>query len=216
MAKWWWDLEFYIRHLGSVAHLNFMNKTDKEIFQNGFRISMIRLVEMAAERQKYIDQTQSLNLFFLPNVEKNTFMKSTFLLEIKGEITLLCSFFKILENCLRRKKVICEEEVYGMSAIMHDWAFSSSLFHSESWFFDWWEDFYIIFIFSKFANLSLILPILNIPILPILMYARCLFQRTHAGYPRLCQLQTLKIFCIFSLERSWAKNTPGFMEFFLY
>lgn len=98
-------------HLGSVAHLNFMNKTDKEIFKTAFEISMIRLVEMAAERQKYIDQTQSLNLFFLPNVEKKHFHEVHFLawkLKVKS---LYYVRSLNLGKLLAKKKVICEEEV---------------------------------------------------------------------------------------------------------
>lgn len=98
-------------HLGSVAHLNFMNKTDKEIFKTAFEISMIRLVQMAAERQKYIDQTQSLNLFFLPNVEKKHFHEVHFLawkLKVKS---LYYVRSLNLGKLLAKKKVICEEDV---------------------------------------------------------------------------------------------------------
>ena len=49
---------------GSVQHVTWLTEEEKEVFKTAFEISQDSLVKMAAERQKYIDQAQSLNLFF--------------------------------------------------------------------------------------------------------------------------------------------------------
>jgi ribonucleoside-diphosphate reductase alpha chain len=61
-----WDQ--IIRDRGSVAGLpdDIINAYDKEIFYTFTEINQLALVEQAAVRQRYIDQTQSLNLSFDP------------------------------------------------------------------------------------------------------------------------------------------------------
>lgn len=49
---------------GSVAHLDFLDQKTKDTYKTAFEIDQIHLVKMAANRQKYICQAQSLNLFF--------------------------------------------------------------------------------------------------------------------------------------------------------
>jgi ribonucleoside-diphosphate reductase alpha chain len=51
---------------GSVQHLSFMDDHDKAVFKTAFELDQMVVVELAADRQKYIDQSQSLNLFFHP------------------------------------------------------------------------------------------------------------------------------------------------------
>lgn len=53
-----------INHNGSVQHLDWLTDDEKLVFRTAFEIDQMSLVKMAAERQKYIDQGQSLNLFF--------------------------------------------------------------------------------------------------------------------------------------------------------
>jgi ribonucleoside-diphosphate reductase alpha chain len=57
-----------IAHDGSVQHLDFLDEREKETFKTAIEIDQRWLVEHAADRQKYIDQAQSLNLFFRPDV----------------------------------------------------------------------------------------------------------------------------------------------------
>lgn len=54
---------------GSVQHLKFLTDEQKEVFLTFEEINMHGLVEAAGERQKYIDQTQSLNLCFPANAD---------------------------------------------------------------------------------------------------------------------------------------------------
>ena len=58
---------------GSVQHLDFLDKNEKEVFLTAYEINQLALVELAGDRQKYIDQAQSLNLFFSTRVDPEVF-----------------------------------------------------------------------------------------------------------------------------------------------
>lgn len=51
---------------GSVQHLDFLTEEEKEVFKTFGEISQKEIVIQAAQRQKYIDQGQSLNLMIPP------------------------------------------------------------------------------------------------------------------------------------------------------
>jgi ribonucleoside-diphosphate reductase alpha chain len=51
---------------GSVQHLDYLSDNEKLIFKTFPEISMREVVGQAADRQKYLDQSQSLNLTFHP------------------------------------------------------------------------------------------------------------------------------------------------------
>jgi len=53
---------------GSIQHLDIFTKDEKDIFKTAMELDQRWIVELASDRQKYIDQTQSINLFFRPNV----------------------------------------------------------------------------------------------------------------------------------------------------
>ena len=53
---------------GSVQHLTWMDDWTKDVFKTSMEIDQRWLVQHAADRQEYIDQAQSLNLFFRPDV----------------------------------------------------------------------------------------------------------------------------------------------------
>ena len=52
---------------GSVQHLDILDEHTKEVFKTSMEIDMRWLIEHAADRQEYIDQAQSINLFFRPD-----------------------------------------------------------------------------------------------------------------------------------------------------
>ena len=52
---------------GSVQHLEFLDDWTKDVFKTSMEIDQRWIVQHAADRQPYIDQAQSLNLFFRPN-----------------------------------------------------------------------------------------------------------------------------------------------------
>jgi len=55
---------------GSVQHLDFLSQDEKDTYKTSFEIDQRWLIELAADRTPYIDQSQSLNLFIPADVEK--------------------------------------------------------------------------------------------------------------------------------------------------
>lgn len=51
-----------LKNSGSVQHLDFLTEEEKQVFLTFFEIPQDWILEMAADRQKYLDQSQSLNL----------------------------------------------------------------------------------------------------------------------------------------------------------
>jgi len=56
-------------HGGSVQHLKFLTQDEKDIFKTFGEISQKEIIIQAAQRQKFIDQGQSLNLMIPPNTK---------------------------------------------------------------------------------------------------------------------------------------------------
>jgi len=54
---------------GSVQHLEFLSDWEKEIFKTAMELDQMWIIEHAANRQKYICQSQSVNLFFIADEE---------------------------------------------------------------------------------------------------------------------------------------------------
>ena len=52
---------------GSVQHLTWMDEKTKEVFKTSMEIDQRWIIEHAADRQVFIDQAQSLNVFFRPD-----------------------------------------------------------------------------------------------------------------------------------------------------
>jgi ribonucleoside-diphosphate reductase alpha chain len=52
---------------GSVQHLDWMDDWTKDVFKTSMEIDQRWVVEHAADRQEFIDQAQSINLFFRPD-----------------------------------------------------------------------------------------------------------------------------------------------------
>ncbi|MDR6145116.1 ribonucleoside-diphosphate reductase alpha chain [Sphingomonas sp. SORGH_AS870] len=59
-----------LEHGGSVQHLDFLSREEKDTFKTSFEIDQRWLLELAGDRTPYIDQAQSLNLFIPADVEK--------------------------------------------------------------------------------------------------------------------------------------------------
>ena len=59
--------ESITNNIGSVQHLDFLDKETKAIFKTASEISPKDIIDLASDRQKYIDMSQSLNLFDRPN-----------------------------------------------------------------------------------------------------------------------------------------------------
>ena len=59
----WKDI---ISYKGSVQHLDILDDEEKEIFKTAPELNQIWVIEHAHQRQRYICQSQSVNLFFTP------------------------------------------------------------------------------------------------------------------------------------------------------
>jgi len=55
---------------GSVQHLDFLDDYTKDVFKTAVEIDQRWVIDLAADRQQYICQSQSLNVFFPANVSK--------------------------------------------------------------------------------------------------------------------------------------------------
>jgi ribonucleoside-diphosphate reductase alpha chain len=53
---------------GSVQHLDWLDDYTKDVFKTSMEIDQRWIIQHAADRQKFIDQAQSVNLFFRPEV----------------------------------------------------------------------------------------------------------------------------------------------------
>ena len=58
-------------HQGSVQHLEYLSDWDKDVFKTAFELDQHWVVQHAADRQEYICQGQSVNLFFPAGSDKN-------------------------------------------------------------------------------------------------------------------------------------------------
>jgi len=59
-----------IANRGSVQHLDMLDDWEKDVFKTAVEINQAWLIEHASQRQQFICQSQSLNLFFPPDVNK--------------------------------------------------------------------------------------------------------------------------------------------------
>jgi len=59
-----------ITNKGSCQHLEFLTDEEREVFKTAVEINQAWVVEHASMRQQYICQSQSVNLFFPPDVNK--------------------------------------------------------------------------------------------------------------------------------------------------
>ena len=73
---------------GSVQHLTWMDEHTKEVFKTSMEIDQRWVIEHAADRQVYIDQAQSLNVFFRPDSHIKYIHAIHFLAWKKGVKTL--------------------------------------------------------------------------------------------------------------------------------
>lgn len=59
-----------ISNEGSVQHVSWLSENEKEVFKTAFEINQKQIIRLASSRQKFIDQSQSINLFFSANEDE--------------------------------------------------------------------------------------------------------------------------------------------------
>jgi ribonucleoside-diphosphate reductase alpha chain len=57
---------------GSVQHLDFLDDHVKSVFKTAIELDQLALIKLAGDRQKYLCQGQSLNIFFPAGADKRT------------------------------------------------------------------------------------------------------------------------------------------------
>lgn len=60
-------IERIARNKGSVQKEDWLSDHEKKVFRTAFEIDMVWVIRLAANRQRYIDQQQSINLYFTSN-----------------------------------------------------------------------------------------------------------------------------------------------------
>lgn len=90
---------------GSCQHLDFLSEHDKAVFRTAFEIPQHDVINMAEQRQPFIDQSQSLNLF-LPQNATARYVAELHIRAIQSKllknlyyINTVNADYKILESC---------------------------------------------------------------------------------------------------------------------
>lgn len=92
---------------GSVQHLDFLTKREKDVFKTFAEISPKEIIVQASQRQKYIDQSQSLNLLIDPHTSVKE-VNSLFILAWQlGVKSLYYQFSQNAAQQLGRSILIC-------------------------------------------------------------------------------------------------------------
>lgn len=92
---------------GSVAKLGFLSQQEKDVFKTANEINQSALIHLAADRQKHIDQGQSLNLFFHPETPARDIAKMFFLAHELGLKTLYYQYTGSAAEEFNRKQLEC-------------------------------------------------------------------------------------------------------------
>lgn len=68
-----WDS--ILENQGSVQHLSFLSQEEKNVFKTAREINQRELIKQACDRQEYVCQSQSLNLFLDPDISAEELME---------------------------------------------------------------------------------------------------------------------------------------------
>ena len=90
---------------GSVQHLDFLDDWTKDVFKTAVEIDQRWVIEMAADRQEKICQSQSLNVFFPANVSKQELHATHMMAWKRGVKTL----YYLRSEAYKRAETISDE-----------------------------------------------------------------------------------------------------------
>ena len=118
----WSDI---ITNGGSVQHLDFLSQEIKDVFKTAIELDQMVLVEQAADRQEYLCQGQSLNLFFPAGAEKKDLHRAHFAawkLGTKGLYYLRTETSQRAENVAKKvtREALADFETQTMEAQSQD------------------------------------------------------------------------------------------------
>jgi ribonucleoside-diphosphate reductase alpha chain len=91
-----------IANRGSVRHLEQLNDWEKNIFATAIEIDQNWIIELAADRQKYICQSQSLNIFVPSDVN----IRDLHLLHLKAWKKKLKTLYYCRSEAVKRAEII--------------------------------------------------------------------------------------------------------------
>lgn len=94
---------------GSVQHLSFLTQAEKDVFKTFSEIDPYVIIDQAADRQKHIDQGQSLNLMLDPDMSVKEINQLYLYAHEKGVKSLYYSYSMSKAQSLTRKKVLASE-----------------------------------------------------------------------------------------------------------
>jgi ribonucleoside-diphosphate reductase alpha chain len=91
---------------GSVQHVSWLTESEKEIFKTAFEINQKAVLRLASARSQYIDQWQSLNLFFAADEDPS------WIAEVHAEAfrdpNILALYYIYTQAGVQASKVECE------------------------------------------------------------------------------------------------------------
>ena len=90
---------------GSVQHLEFLDDYTKDVFKTAVEIDQRWVIEMAADRQEKICQSQSLNIFFPSNVSKQE-LHAIHMMAWKKKVKTL---YYLRSEALKRAETVSDE-----------------------------------------------------------------------------------------------------------
>ena len=90
---------------GSIQHLDFLDDWTKDVFKTAVEIDQRWVIELAADRQKFICQSQSLNVFFPSNVSKQE-LHAIHMQAWKGKVKTL---YYLRSEAYKRAETISDE-----------------------------------------------------------------------------------------------------------
>lgn len=93
-------------HNGSVQHLDWLTDEEKACFRTAFEIDQKNLLRLASTRAKYIDQWQSLNLFFSAD-EEESYVSEVHQQAFEDE-NILALYYNYTMTGIKAAKDVCE------------------------------------------------------------------------------------------------------------
>tara|TARA_B100001094_G_scaffold180239_2_gene174569 strand:+ start:6521 stop:8290 length:1770 start_codon:yes stop_codon:yes gene_type:complete len=94
-----------VTNSGSVQHLDFLDDWTKDVFKTAVEIDQRWIIEMAAERQEHICQSQSLNVFFPADVSKQELHAIHMMAWKRGVKTL----YYLRSEAIKRAETVSDE-----------------------------------------------------------------------------------------------------------
>ena len=103
---------------GSVAHIHdYFTEWQRDVFKTAFEIDQNWVIQHAADRQEYIDQAQSVNLFFPAKTDRN-YLLQVHLRAWKTKLKTL--YYCRTESSVQADKISLKIDRSPLSAILDE------------------------------------------------------------------------------------------------